>query len=154
MNTSSKGPLFLVLGKSLGFELSRGVGSCVPMRTCVNSSVKNWCVCGFRFVKSTGCRVVSENIACTIVTEERTLSIARVHASFAIHHAYALATFLERVLEILPTSKLATSSFRFFNTSVPPTPVSPRSRKKSHKQNCRVMVYEWEVLQSCWATKA
>ena len=80
--------------------------------------------------------------------------MASVHESFAIHHAYALATLRILAFEILSTLKPATEpSLRFFSISVPPTFVSPRSRKKSHRQNWRVILAEWEVRQSCCPAK-
>ena len=109
------------------------------------------CVCGgFEGCEVDGLRCCE--LLVRIVTDRgegkrQTLRIANVHASFAIHHAYARATFLSRVDEIppppLPTSNFlppSSSSRRFLSTSAPPTFVSPRSRRKSHKQNWSVIL--------------
>lgn len=71
--------------------------------------------------------------------------------SLAIHHPYALATFRSLAGETLLTSNPA-SSPRFLTTSAPPTAVSPRSRRKSHKQNCSVIRCACDARQSCCPT--
>ncbi|PIL35588.1 hypothetical protein GSI_02316 [Ganoderma sinense ZZ0214-1] len=136
--TSSKGALFLVLGRSSArSERSSGAASCVLASTWTKSSLMNVRACTLRVVKSTGLRIAS------------------VQQSLAIHQPNARATLRMRVDEMDLTLKPArSSSSRFLRISAPPTVVSPISRRKSQRQNWNVILCEWERRQSCWPTRA
>lgn len=60
------------------------------------------------------------------------MRIASDAESLATHHPYAFATFSILVLDILFVSNPSSSSRFIF---LPPTLFSPRSLRKSHKQN-------------------
>jgi len=126
---SSIGPLLRVGGKSAP---KTGTDTWLLAKSWWKKYEKKSRVRGLRVVKSTG------------------LNIDTATQSFATHHAYAFATLRILVKEISLASKPSPSSFKFLRTSAPPTEASPRSRKKSHRQNCSVILYEWEVRQRCW----
>ena len=72
--------------------------------------------------------------------EKRTFNIVRCTASFAIHHAYILAKFSILVTIFGDVLNSGTSSSARPCISGPPTLVSPRLRRKSHRQNCSVIL--------------
>lgn len=116
---SSIGPLLRVRGKS---ALKTGADTWLLAKSWWKKYERKSCVRGLRTVKSTG------------------LNIDSATQSFAAHHAYAFATLRILVEEISLASKPSPLSFKFLRTSAPPTEASPRSRKKSHRQNCSVIL--------------
>ena len=139
LKTSSTAFRFRVNTRSWIFEFASGVDCWLLTKIWMKSSFKKSRVWDFSLVKSTGWMIYKSAYHSPTGRMVHTFKIIRLAQSLAIHHAYALATCCKRVFDILFTSN-STSSLAFLITAAPPTLDSPRSRKKSHKANCNVIL--------------